>query len=154
MSRDAASDHLMLVPPREDPPRTDVPTAGVLVGHAHGCPLVRLEHEPEGVRRVAHTVVALEPAHVGRRVVVAFLDADIDRPVITGLLSEGEAEPPRRREIAAEELLLRGEREITLVCGEARITLTRDGRIVIRGVDLLSRVSGSHRIRAGSISLN
>jgi hypothetical protein len=47
---------------------------------------------------------------------------------------------------AAEELVLR--------CGDASITLTRAGKIILRGTYLLSRSSGVNRIKGGSVQIN
>ena len=44
--------------------------------------------------------------------------------------------------------------EIVLSCGESSITLTRAGKILIRGKYVLSRSSGVNRIKGGSIQLN
>ena len=38
--------------------------------------------------------------------------------------------------------------------GKASITLPRDGKIVNRGVDVVSRASGTHRIRGAVIELS
>jgi hypothetical protein len=43
---------------------------------------------------------------------------------------------------------------MVLQVGKASITLTKDGRIVIRGADVLTRSSGSNRIKGGSVSIN
>jgi hypothetical protein len=58
-----------------------------------------------------------------------------------------EAGDGRRVEIeAADELVLR--------CGEASITLTRDGRITICGTYVETRARGTNRIRGGSVQIN
>ncbi len=44
--------------------------------------------------------------------------------------------------------------EITLRCGKSSITLTKSGKILIKGEHLLNRTSGSYKIRSGSIQLN
>ena len=46
------------------------------------------------------------------------------------------------------------ESEIVLRCGEASITLTRAGKVLIRGTYLLSRSSGVNRIKGGSVQIN
>jgi len=46
------------------------------------------------------------------------------------------------------------EQEICLRCGEASITLTRAGKVLIKGSYLLSRSTGPNRIKGGSIQLN
>jgi len=51
-------------------------------------------------------------------------------------------------------VVLEGQEEVVLKCGEASITLTRNGRVVIRGKYLLSRSSGVNRILGGSVQVN
>ena len=51
-------------------------------------------------------------------------------------------------------VVLEGQEEVVLRCGEASITLTRNGKIVIRGKYLLSRASGVNRILGGSVQVN
>ena len=52
------------------------------------------------------------------------------------------------------EQLLRTEEEIVFECGKASITLTKSGKILIRGAYLLSRSSGVNRIKGGSVQIN
>ncbi len=47
---------------------------------------------------------------------------------------------------AREELLLR--------CGKSSILLRRDGKIVIKGANLVSRSSGANKIKGGSVNIN
>lgn len=51
-------------------------------------------------------------------------------------------------------VVLEGQEEVVLRCGEASITLTRNGKIAIRGKYLLSRSSGVNRILGGSVQVN
>jgi hypothetical protein len=51
-------------------------------------------------------------------------------------------------------LVLEGLDELVLRCGEASITLRRNGRIVIRGVEVETRAAGSNKIRGGSVQIN
>lgn len=51
-------------------------------------------------------------------------------------------------------VVLEGQEEVVLKCGEASITLTRNGKVVIRGKYLLSRSSGINRILGGSVQVN
>ncbi len=51
-------------------------------------------------------------------------------------------------------VVLEGQEEVVLRCGEASITLTRNGKVVIRGKYLLSRSSGVNRILGGSVQVN
>lgn len=51
-------------------------------------------------------------------------------------------------------VVLEGKEEIVLKCGEASITLTKAGKILIRGKYLLNRSSGVNRILGGSVQVN
>ena len=51
-------------------------------------------------------------------------------------------------------VVLEGQEEVVLKCGEASVTLTRNGKVVIRGKYLLSRSSGVNRILGGSVHVN
>lgn len=51
-------------------------------------------------------------------------------------------------------VVLEGKEEIVLKCGEASITLTKSGKILIRGKYLLNRSSGVNRISGGSVQVN
>ena len=53
-----------------------------------------------------------------------------------------------------ERLELTAEREIVLRCGEASLTLTRAGKIILRGTYVLSRSSGVNKIKGGSVQIN
>lgn len=44
--------------------------------------------------------------------------------------------------------------EIVLKCGKSSITLTKAGKVIIRGAYLLNRSSGVNRIKGGSVQIN
>ena len=41
-----------------------------------------------------------------------------------------------------------------LRCGEASLDLRADGKVLLRGDDVLVRAKGTQRIRAGTVSIN
>ena len=51
-------------------------------------------------------------------------------------------------------IVFEGEEEIVLRCGDSSITLTKAGKIVIRGKYLVSRSAGVNRILGGSVQVN
>ncbi len=95
---------------------------------------------------------------VGSEVLVSFIDADPNQPVVTGLLrapgSRTREHQDKAIEFDAERLCMVARHELVLRCGKGSIRLTRDGRIVIDGVQLISRAEGANRIRGGTIHLN
>jgi len=51
-------------------------------------------------------------------------------------------------------IVLEAHDEIVLRCGEASITLRRDGRLVVRGAYVETRASGVNRIKGGAVKIN
>lgn len=102
----------------------------------------------------ARCMVPLHPKDVGAEVILMFELGDVRRPVVLGPLVTPGA--PREAAISrdGERLVLRAEQEISLECGEASITLTRSGKVLIRGTYVLSAASGTQRILGGSVEIN
>ncbi len=79
------------------------------------------------------------------------------RPPRRAIAQAIEARPsgmPMVEEIDGRSVVLEGKDELVLRCGEASITLRRNGRIVIRGVQIEVRAAGSNKIRGGSVQIN
>jgi len=53
-----------------------------------------------------------------------------------------------------ERMVFEAKKEIVLKCGESSITLTKAGKILIKGKYLLNRSSGVNRIVGGSVQIN
>ncbi len=110
----------------------------------------------------ARTTVPLLRDHRGAAVVVVFEDGDARRPLVLRVLRElcphepaAPAPQPRVSVQADEErLVLSAAREIVLRCGEASITLTRAGKVLIKGAYVLSRSSGYNRIKGAAVDIN
>ena len=132
---------------------------GVLIGRlvaidAAGRPLVDLPHPQFTDAIPARSTVPLGAPAIGREVAVIFEAGRRESAVLIGLVQP--SVPATNIEAIAdgERLVLTADREIVLRCGKSSITLTKAGKIVIRGEHLVSRSSGVNRIRGGSIHLN
>lgn len=113
----------------------------------------------DGQLVAARSTVALKHGMRGREVLVVFADGDLDRPVITGVLQPGgaiaEPAPPAIAVSAdGERQLISAEREIVLRCGDASITLTRAGKVLIQGAYISSRSTGYNKIKGAAIDIN
>ncbi len=53
-----------------------------------------------------------------------------------------------------ERVLVTAEREIVLRCGEASLTLTRAGKVLIKGKYIVSRSSGYNKIKGAAVDIN
>jgi hypothetical protein len=160
--------------------RADVPAPtridGVLVGRlaaigAGGEPRVDFPGAPpDGV--AARSMVAVGAAQIDHEVALLFEGGDPQKPLIMGLMhrfqeapsaaeapSASDAEAPARAaqptvENDGERLVFEADKEIVLRCGQSSITLTRAGKILIRGAYVLTRSSGVNRIQGGSVQIN
>jgi hypothetical protein len=152
------------------------PLPAVIVGTlaevaADGQLLVDFEGNRSGRPLAARSTGSVDAAAAGSTVALLFENGDLARPIIVGLIhaappaDEWEAAPGRSALTAdpawkveasadGERVTLTAEREIELRCGKASITLTRAGKVLIRGAYLLSRSSGVNRIKGGSVQIN
>ena len=101
-----------------------------------------------------------------RQVLLIFEEGDPAKPVIIDLISRHITPrelPPTEKEPAGTDpaVVIDGEtidfnarEQIVLRCGKASITLTRTGKVIIRGTYLLNRSSGVNRIKGGSVQIN
>ena len=156
---------------------------GSLVGwdDEHG-PLVTYPGH-DGEPLVAMTIVPLDgpsthaASALGQRVVLAFDGGRADAPIILGLLHTPGLGPlhtpglgllrtpglgllhtpgatPATAEVDGSRVVIEAADEIVLCCGDASITLRRNGRVVIRGTAVETRAKGVNRIRGGSVQIN
>ncbi len=88
-------------------------------------------------------------------VLLTFEHGRADRPIVLGLLhAPAPTQAPAIAHVDGKRIVLSAEDEIVLQCGRASITLRRNGRVVIRGVEVETRASGVNRIRGGSVAIN
>ncbi|MEP6935335.1 MAG: DUF6484 domain-containing protein [Nitrospirota bacterium] len=144
---------------------------GVVIGKLvdltrNGEPLVHFASNHSGSPLRAKTTVALSRETLGEEVLLVFEAANVLQPIVIGVVQsptmpdEKSQRKPRQQfsgpivECDGERVMLSAEKEIVLRCGEASITLTRAGKILIKGTYVLSRSSGVNRIKGGSVQIN
>jgi hypothetical protein len=99
--------------------------------------------------------------------VLQFEDGDPRRPVLMGLLQPTTATPlldallaappqeaPLEAKVDGKRVVIEGQDEIVLRCGQASITLRRNGKVLLRGTYLETRATGTNRIKGGSVQIN
>lgn len=107
----------------------------------------------------ARSTVSLTTAMVGRQVVVVFDCCDQQAPIILGTiepdpLHDAPAAPLAAIEADGQRHVIEAQREVILRCGEASITLTRAGKVIIEGNYILSRSKGYNKIKGAAIDIN
>lgn len=149
------------------PERTGKKIHGVVIGHLKGFnesgqPLVAYRGNPYVHAIPADTITVLGGNEEGRRVVLQFEDSDPHRPIIMGLLQptvvpaiiNANEKKQTDLKIDGETLRFTADKEIVIRCGKASITLTKAGKIIIRGAYLVNRSTGVNRIKGGSVQIN
>ena len=133
---------------------------GVLAGFTeHGEPLIDFFGNSVGRQLIAVTTISVRAEDVGKEAVLLFEDGDPVRPILVGIVQSPtpkRADSSRTLDVTLDghRLTLSAEQEISIRCGEASITLTRAGKVLIKGAYLLSKSTGPNRIKGGSVHLN
>jgi len=123
-------------------------------------PLVAYPGQSGTAAMAARSVVDLHASHVGRQVLLVFEDGNPSRPIILGTLRPDEGAPfetrPGQMEIDSdgERLIVSAKEQLVLRCGQASITLTKNGEVLLRGTYLSTHASGVNRIKGGSVQIN
>ncbi len=144
---------------------------GVVIGKLvdltkQGEPLVTFTPNHSGSPIRAKTTIVLGRETLGEEVLLVFEAANVSKPIIIGVVQSPirpneKIQPiPAQRtsapvvECDGEKIMLSAEKEIVLRCGEASITLTSAGKILLKGTYVMSRSSGVNRIKGGSVQIN
>jgi hypothetical protein len=130
------------------------------IGEGGRTPLVLLPNNEPSVPVAARAILDLHGAHVGKDVVVCFADGDAARPIVLGVLRGEAAWPlesiPGQVEIDrdGERMIVSAKQQLVLRCGAASLTMSADGKVVIRGTSVISQAERVNRIRGGSVQIN
>ena len=101
----------------------------------------------------------------GREVALGFVGGNPALPIILGLIQKTgtseqstSLETPENRlvdvQLDGDRLTLTADREIVLKCGKSSITLTREGKVILKGAYLSTHSTGVNRIKGGSVQIN
>jgi hypothetical protein len=153
---------------RQRPPKCyNVVTGWVLELNEAHIPMVDFHANPDSNPLPARSILPLKKGAIGREVALMFENGDFRKPIVMGLMENPEmakedsedsqavsARKAMEEEIDGERLVFTAGKEIVLRCGEASITLTQAGKVLICGKFLLNRSSGVIRIKGGSVQIN
>lgn len=103
------------------------------------------------------------PLAVGDQVLILPVEADVRAFVILGRLeqslnqtqsNDADDDGPAVHDSRPETVVLEAREELTLRVGDGSITIRKDGKILIKGKDLVSHAQRVNRIKGGSVSIN
>jgi len=138
---------------------------GVVIGlflsiNNEGLPIVAFPGNPDETAIAARSTTKMKSEDIGCEVALLFEGGDPRLPLIIGKIQHADDEQlaqesePAKAELDGESIVLSARQNITLKCGKASITLTKSGKVILRGAYLLSRSSGVNRIKGGSVQIN
>ena len=144
---------------------------GVIIGRVvtidkNGTIYVDYFNNPEEEPLEAFTTFSLNKGDIGKDIALVFKNGNPRHPIVMGLIisnnkngageNKSDGMIDEKIEIIADKkrIIFNAEKEITLKCGKASITLTSAGKILIRGKYLSSRSSGVNKIKGGSVQIN
>jgi hypothetical protein len=143
---------------------------GVVIGtlkevSEDGQPLVYYPGIPSDKPLPAIATESLAKQENGKEVALGFVNGDPASPIILGLLQKTgkQAQPALQEsskqqsvnvELDGEKLTLTADRELVLQCGKSSITLTRAGKVILKGAYLSTHSTGVNRIKGGSVQIN
>jgi len=128
----------------------------VLAIHSDGSILVGCEDERPGGLPCHILQTSAGPGlclAVGDRVLVWLPEDEGERGVVLGRIGPSQA-PAVQEQETPEELVIEAKESLTFKCGEGSITLRKDGKILIKGKDLVSRAQRMNRIKGGAVAIN
>lgn len=138
------------------------PVVGTFTGfNLEGTPLVALPAVAEHEILEARATVNLRQDDIRSEVLVLCENGDPSKPIIVGVLRasrvpDAATAQPNRTTVTVddERYVITAEREIVLRCGDASITLTRAGKVIIKGNYVLSRSTGYNKIKGAAVDIN
>ena len=101
---------------------------------------------------LARTLV--EDIDSGASVLLSFDGGDPTRPIILGILHERARLAGRTLHLKAKRIVLEAEDELLLQCGAGSIEARRDGKVSVKGRDVLSRATRTNKVRGATVLIN
>jgi hypothetical protein len=118
---------------------------------ADGSVFVNFPQNTLGPLRARTLVVDI---HAGSSVLIAFDGGDPTRPIILGILHDRARTEARTLHLKAARIVLEAEDELALKCGEGSIEARRDGKVSVKGRDVISRATRTNKVRGATVLIN
>jgi Domain of unknown function (DUF6484) len=124
--------------------------------------------EPEALRSAAAqrqgVMLLFENGDPRLPVIIGLLQAESATPALDAVLAESAAESapqpepapaqPMEAHVDGKRVVIEAADEVVLQCGQASITLRRNGKLIIKGTYVETHSTGTNRIKGGSVQIN
>jgi hypothetical protein len=114
----------------------------------------------------ARSIINLTAANENKEILLTFENGNPHLPIIVGLLQKHPVISKVSKEVlldreTVKDIAIDGERivfdagkEIMLRCGEGSVKIRKDGKIIIKGTNIVSRAKGTNKIKGASVNIN
>jgi len=108
----------------------------------------------------ARSIIPITKRDANKSVLLVFENNNPSLPIITGFIQDIDE---KKLEIKNEEkmifkdgekIIIDAKNEVELRCGKSSIVMKKNGKIIIKGTNLLSRSSGANKIKGASVQIN
>lgn len=96
--------------------------------------------------------VVAEPP--GPELLLVFEDNDPARPIIVGIVRDRLPADGIEIHVRGRRFTVETEEEVELRCGDARVRIGRDGKVIVLGKDVVSRARRRHTIKGATVNIN
>ncbi len=133
---------------------------------AKGRAMVDFKGNPNGPV-AAETIVSLPPSQAvaGKRLLLTFDENDVAKPIIVGIVGPALVVNPEQTVtlplgvpdatlVDGKKVRFDAKEQIELVCGKSSILLRKDGKIVIKGRNILNRAMETNKLKGGNVAIN
>ena len=90
----------------------------------------------------------------GPELLLVFENNDLARPVIIGTVRDRLPADGIEIHIRGRRFSVETEEDVELRCGDAKLRISRDGKIVVLGKDVVSRARRRNTIKGGTVNIN
>lgn len=148
----------------------DTRISGVVIGTLSSAtegeqPMVYYPGIPTGKPLPAVSTEDLSHQKTGQELALGFVDGNPASPIVLGVIQNPavQTQPVSQEalidenvnvKLDGEKLTLSAEKEIVLQCGDSSITLTRAGKVILKGAYVSTHSTGVNRIKGGSVQIN
>ena len=114
----------------------------------------------------ARSILTLTMADESKEILLTFENGNPQLPIIIGLIQKQPVITETLKEVLlnrenVKDISLDGERiifdakkEIVLRCGEGSVIIRKDGKIIIKGTNLVSRAKATNKIKGAAVNIN
>jgi hypothetical protein len=139
---------------------------GTLFSVRDGQPTVDFSGNPNSHPIPAIATCHLDAMHIGRQIALLFVQRDMARPIVIGVVRNGAtrqhstvvvpqyASSPMKLASNNNNVVIKGTGKMVFQCGQASLSLTEQGRIIMRGTHIASYSDGVNRIRGAMVEVN